>query len=368
MRTIVGVGDPKAVQKYSTFLAVDVGRESYFSRKFMGEGEQAQTPLQVITDLESDAGDKVSYDVVMQLRQKPVEGDNPIEGKGEKLRFYTDSLLIDQARGNVDTGGRMTRKRTIHDMRKIARTRQAEWWARIFDELWFMYLSGARGINPDFTYETSYTGFAGNSFVAPDSNHILYAGSATAKNNLASTDKMTKLFIERLVTKAQVMGGGVQGIPAIQPCKVAGEERYVMVLHPWAEHDLRQSTDWLEIQKALSSAEGRNTPIFQNALGMHRGVVLHSHKGVIRFSDYGAGGNISAVRNLFLGRQAGVIAFGTRGTGFRFDWHEEPQDHGNAVEISTSTIFGMKKTAFTIDGVSRDFGVIAADCAAADPS
>ena len=38
MKTVVGVGDPKAVQKYSAFLAVDVGRKSYFNKKFMGVG------------------------------------------------------------------------------------------------------------------------------------------------------------------------------------------------------------------------------------------------------------------------------------------------------------------------------------------
>lgn len=134
MRTIVGVGDPKAVQNYSAFLAVDVGRESYFNKKFMGEGVEAQTPLQTLRHLENDAGDKISYDLVMQLKMKPVQGDNILRGKEEDLKFYTDSLLIDQLRGGVNTGGKMSRKRTIHDLRKVARVRQSEWWARLFDE------------------------------------------------------------------------------------------------------------------------------------------------------------------------------------------------------------------------------------------
>ncbi len=36
--------------------------------------------------------------------------------------------------------------------------------------------------------------------------------------------------------------------------------------------------------------------------------------------------------------------------------------------ITTASIFGVKKTAFTIDGVSRDFGVVAIDTACTDPS
>lgn len=134
-RTIVGLGDPKAVRKFSAFLAVDVGRSSYFNKKFMGVGIEAQTPVQALPHLENDAGDSISYDLVMQLRMQPVEGDRILEGNEEDLKMYTDSLYIDQARGGVNTGGRMTRKRTIHDLRKVARARQSEWWARVFDQL-----------------------------------------------------------------------------------------------------------------------------------------------------------------------------------------------------------------------------------------
>ncbi len=370
-KTIIGLNDAKAVKRYSAFLAVDVGRESYFNKKFMGVGEQAQTPLQTLPQLESDAGETISYDLVMQLKMQPIEGDNTLDGNEEDLKFYTDSVTIDQARGGVNTGGRMTRKRTIHDLRKIARVRQGEWWARLFDELIFIYLSGARGINADFLYPTSYTGFANNAFSAPDSQHLMYGGAATSKASLAATDKMSTTLIERLVARATMMGGGTTGTPQIQPVKIDGEEHYVFVMNPWQEYDMRTNAStgqWLDIQKAAATAEGRNNPIFKGALGMFNKVVLHTHKAAIRFTDYGAGSNVAACRALFMGRQAGVVAFGSPGTGLRFDWHEESRDNGNQAVISTSSIFGVKKTAFTIAGTSTDFGVIAADTAATDPN
>lgn len=366
MRTIVGLNDPKAVKRYSAFLAVDVGRESYFNRKFMGVGVEAQTPLQTLPQLESDAGENITYDLVMQLRMQPVEGDNILEGKEEDLKFYTDSVLIDQMRGGVNTGGRMTRKRTIHDLRKIARSRQSEWWARVFDELFFMYLSGARGINADFIYPTTYTGFAGNAFVAPDSAHLLYGNDASAKANLDSADVMDLRLIDRAATRADTMGGGTSGIPMIEPIKIDGEDHFCVVMHPFQAHAMRTNTStgqWFDIQKAAAAAEGRNNPIFKGSLGMYNNVVLHKHRSVIRFSDYGAGSNVAAARALFMGRQAGVVAFGSPGTGLRFDWNEESRDNGNMAVITTSTICGIKKTAFTIDGTSRDFGVMSLDTA-----
>lgn len=371
MKTIVGLNDPKAVKKFSAFLAVDVGRKSYYSKKFMGVGEEAQTPIQMLPHLENDAGEQISYDLVMQLKMQPIEGDNTLEKKEEDLKFYTDSLYIDQLRGGVNTGGRMTRKRTIHDLRKIARVRQSEWWARVFDELCFMYLSGARGINPDYIFPTTYTGFANNAFVAPDDQHILYGGAATSKATIANTDVFDLKLIDRAVARADMMGGGTTGIPSIQPCEIDGEDHFVTVMNPWQEYAVRTNTNtgqWLDIQKAAASAEGRNNPIFKGALGMYNNVVLHKHKGVVRFSDYGAGSNLNAARALFMGRQAAVMAFGSPGTGLRFDWHEETQDRGNQAVITTATIVGIKKSAFTIEGTSRDFGVIALDSYVADPS
>ena len=71
-QTIIGVGDDKAVKKYSAFLAVDTPRKSYWSRKFMGDGENASMPLQRLTDLESDAGDLITFDLSMQLSMQLV--------------------------------------------------------------------------------------------------------------------------------------------------------------------------------------------------------------------------------------------------------------------------------------------------------
>lgn len=371
-KTVVGVGDPKAVKRFSAFLAVDVGRQSYFNRKFMGVGEAAQTPLQTLPHLENDAGDQISYDLVMQLKMKPIQGDANLRGNEEELKFYTDSLYIDQLRGGVNTGGKMSRKRTIHDMRDIARKRQSEWWARLFDETMFQYLSGARGVNADFIEDTSFTGYAGNAFVAPDSQHILYGGNATSKATIDSADKLDLTAVDKAAARAETLGGGTSGIPSLEPCKIDGEPHFVLVMHPWQEYDLRTSTStgqWLDIQKAATGAEGRANPIFKGGLGMYNNVVLHKHKGVIRFTDYGSAtpGTVHAARALFLGRQAGVVAFGSPGTGLRFDWHEEMEDRGNQVVITTSSIFGVKKTAFTIDGTSRDFGVVAIDTACAEP-
>ncbi len=369
-RTVVGLNDPKSVKRWSGYLAVDVGRTAYFNKKFMGVGEEASTPIQVLEQLESDAGEQVVYDLSMQLKGEGVESDNTLEGAEEDLKFYTDNLYIDQLRHGVNTGGRMTRKRTLHDLRKIAKRRLTEWWARIFDEILFIYLSGARGVNADFVTSTSYAGRANNLLTPPDTSHILYGGVATSKASMVTTDKMAPTVVERLVVKATMMGGGSQQLPQIQPIMVDGEEHYVLLMNPFQAYDLRIASGtntWMDIQKAAATAEGRANPIFKGGLGMINNVVLHQHKACIRFGDYGAGANVAACRALFMGVQAAVIAFGSPGTGMRFDWYEEMDDRGNQLVVDTGSIFGVKKSTFAINGVNTDFGVIAVDTAAADP-
>jgi N4-gp56 family major capsid protein len=366
-RTIVGVNDAKAVKKWAGLLAYDTSHKSYFNQRFMARGAEAEVPIQILTDLESDAGEQISYDLLAELKMAPVEGEDILEGKEEGQKFYTDQIYIDQARCGVNTGGRMTRKRTLHDLREKAKRQQSSWWARLMDELLFIYLSGARGVNANFLLPTGYTGRANNALVAPDANHAVFGGDATLFSNLDANDKFDLRLIDRAKTKADSQGGGATDIPVLQPCKIDGEETFVCVMHTFQEDDLRSNTNtgqWMDIQKAAAGAEGRKNPLFKGSLGMYRGVILHSHRNVIRFNNAGAG-NVEAARGLFMGSQAAVVAFGSPGTNLRFDWHEETRDNGDKVVISTSSIFGVKKVTFTTGAGAQDFGVFALDTAAA---
>ena len=374
-RTIIGVNDAKAVKRYAGLLAYDESQKSYFNQRFIGRGAEAETPIQLLTDLESDAGEMISYDLLAELKMAPIEGENNLESNEEQQKFFTDTIYIDQARCGVNTGGRMTRKRTLHNLREKARRQQSSWWARLKDEIRFIYLSGARGVNANFLVPTTWTSRANNALVSPDSNHLLYGGNATAKNNMtneasgvAGSDTFDLRLIDRAKTKADSQGGGATGIPVLQPCKLDGNECFVCVMHTFQEDDLRSNTNtaqWLDIQKAAATAEGRNSPLFKGGLGMYRGVILHSHRNVIRFSDYGAGANYEAARALFMGSQALVEAYGSPGTSLRFDWNEETRDNGDKIVISSSCIWGTKKVTFTTDVGAQDFGVFALDTAAA---
>lgn len=362
-QTVIAFGDPKAQKKWSASLAIDQIKKSYFEKKFVGTSDNSI--IQRKTELESDAGDKISFDLSVQLRGEATEGDQRLEGKEENLRFYTDEVIIDQTRKAVSCGGKMTRKRTSHDLRSIAKARASDYWARFCDEMMFIYLSGARGTNADFLFPQGWAGRAGNAIQAPDAGHILYGGDATSKATIDASDTMTRNIIERAQVKATMLQAQDPEAANMVPVNIEGEDRYVCVMSPFQEHNLRNASgaEWLDIQKASAAAEGKNNPIFKGGLGMINNVVLHSHRNAIRFGDYGAGSNVLAARALFLGRQAGVVAYGTSG-GMRWTWEEELKDYKNEPSVASGGIFGFKKTRFN----GKDFGVISIDTAAKDPN
>lgn len=363
-QTVITHNDPKTNKKWSADLAVDTRKKSYFESKFIGVTDNSI--IQRKTELDNGTGDRISFDLSVQMRGEATYGDARLEGKEESLKFYTDEVNIDQVRKAASSGGRMTRKRTVHNLRTIAKSRLSDWFARFYDEALFMYLSGARGINADFTAPTSYAGFARNPFEAPDDSHILFGGDSLSKQTITSEDIMTRDVIERANTKAAMMQAEDPDTANMVPVKINSEEHYVCVMSPYQEHDLRNSDKggWLEIQKAASSAEGRSNPIFKGGLGMINGTILHSHRNVIRFNDYGAGADLPAARALFMGRQAAVVAYGNGGGGVRYQWEEDIRDYGNELSVASGFIGGMKKTRFN----NRDFGVVAIDTFAKNPN
>jgi N4-gp56 family major capsid protein len=362
--TSIPFGSVHAVKRWSGALFLDTNTKSYWARKFIGEGDNFI--IQRLTDLQTDAGDTITFDLSLQLRELPTYGDNRLEGSEESLRFAQDSIKIDQMRKGVSAGGKMSRKRTIHNIRKIGRDRLSDYWAKFKDEMYFIYLSGARGINQDFIETTAWVGHAQNSIQAPDAGHQMYGGDATSKASIDSADKMSRGVIEKAGVKAAMIRASNPNLQNVMPVMINGEAHYVTIMSKFQSHDMRtgDTTGWLDMQKAAAAAEGRNNPIFKGGLGMLNNIVLHEHESVIRFNDYGATVNLPAARALFLGRQAGVEAWGNANQGSRFDWSEIVKDHGNEPTVASGCIVGVKKTRFN----GTDYGVIAIDTYAADPN
>ena len=373
MRTLIGVNDRQSVKKWATMLSVAVNKSSYFARKMTGEGKDARLPIQRIDDLEQGSGDEVTVDLLMPMSMEPVVGDETLAGKEQALKYYTDRLRIDQVRGGADLGPRMSKKRTLRDLRQDAKRASTDWWKRLMDELYFIYLSGSRGTGAGHVWSANNAFFNVNPLTAPDNMHMMYGGTATSKASLTAADGFKLRLIDKAVAKAETMGGDGTDELSMLPIQIEGGEHFVALMHTYQFDSLKSDTatgQWLDIQKAAAGAEGRKNPIYEGSEGMYASVILHKHRNVIGFNDYGAGSNLPARRALILGSQAAMVAYGSGDGETRFSWTEEEKDHGNSVAIGTHSIMGVKKATYKSkdDSVVRDFGVIAVDTYAADPN
>jgi N4-gp56 family major capsid protein len=361
-RTVIATGDSQTVKHYSAAMFMECIPQSFFLSKFIGKAkrvdkQRTQTdpdyPIQILTDLENDAGDAISYDLFTRAKGQGIEGDNVLRGNEEKLVVYTDTVKIDQLRHGMDCGGRMTRKRTRHNLREVAKSNLAGWWAERFDELFMMYLAGERGDDSSiWVLPTGYAAFAGNTLTGPDSTKDIYAGAATTTASIVASDTFTIDLIDDAVSLADL------STPLMRKCKVGGKSfRAVLILHPYAVRDLRTNTSvgqWMDLNKA-AGVRGPENPIFSgdDFIGVYNGVAIFKHPKVPYHNDWG-GAAVTGARNFMLFAQSGVIAFGSPGNGLRFSWHEEEEDRGNVQVIDTGSMFGVKKAVFN----SVDFGVV----------
>ena len=348
-----------AVQRWSTSLAVEAAKKQYFA-KFIGTSKDDLITVQ--NELNKGAGEKVTIGLRMKLTDYGIEGDNTIEGHAhgeEALTFYHDYLFIDQLRKSTKSKGKMTEQRVPYNLRQEGRDALAVWWAEEMDEEIMCYLAGARGV-ATMHNATNWTGRANNTLTAPDAAHLVVAGGHV-KATLVNTDVMELSLVEKLVAKSETTD------PMIQPFMIGGEKKFVFLMHTFQAFDLRTSTttnDWLDITKTTDTGRGEASKLYTGKLGEYADVILHKHRNVIRFSDYGAGGNLPAARALFMGAQAGLMAYGQDSGPSRYSWNEDKDDRGNALAITAGTIFGIKKTRFN----AKDFGVVAVDTYSADPT
>lgn len=344
--TAFGTNDAQTVKIWSSLTFREMLKATLFSR-FMGASKNSI--IVRLRELEKSAGDQIKYDLLMQMSNSGVTGDNRMKGNEEALVYYQDTVNIDQLR-NAHAFRRMSQQRTLHDMRMDAKANLADWWSGTIDSYMFRALCG----------DTSLT--HGQTATAPTSNHIIYSGDATSTGTIGSNDQITLADLDYCKEKAKTLS------PMIRPTMVDGQEYFVVVVHPYSVTDLRLDTaqsaytTWPDIQM-YANKRGLNNPIFTGALGVYNGMILFESTRL-----YSPASNV--MRNLFLGAQAGVFATGNAydaiersriGKQNEMSWYEEVDDYGNEKGISVGCIFGINKSVFN----SADYGLVTIESYAA---
>lgn len=420
-QTTIPLGHPLARKVFGSAVFAEMVQQPTFLNRLTGPAptlsdskaklEKMQTPagypIVRVTDLASSAGDTVSVDIFNILQGRPVTGDTKIAGKMMNLTATSQDIKINQLRGGVDSGGRMTQQRTLHDLRSVGRAALSGWWARLNDQIKLVHLAGARGSHntPDWVVPLASDPEFANILVNADSSSRvlpptfdkhMYAGDATSLATLDGTDILTLNDIDKMRAKIDEMPVPMQPIMLPDDPAANDEPLYLLMVSVRQWHYLQNRTGTTAWRTFLQNARERSSknPLFSGEPGMWNGILIKKMRRPIRFApgevvnvctdsadatvststvsaNLGvSGGTGYAVdRAILLGAQALAECWGMHSkSGTHMSWHEEASDHDNVLEASISAIGGWSKLRFRDStGYLRDHGVMVIDSTAPDP-
>ena len=317
--TSYGVNDALAVKLWSKELAVEALKKTYFAN-FIGTG--AGSLIQLKTETQKGAGDKINFGLRMQASGDGVLGDGVLEGNEESLTTYSDAVYIDQLRHAHRTGGRVSEQRVPFDLRQECKDSLSDWWANRLDFAFANQICGNTG-----QADTRYTG--NQATIAPSSTRIVYANSSrNSEATINSSDTFTLSMIDKAVEAARTAS------PMIRPLKINGSDYYVAFLHDYQVTDLRINTStgqWLDIQKSsMMGGKIEDNPIMTGALGVYNGVILYRWNRIPVAPSSAAAGAGNVRRAVLCGAQAAMLAFGQDNSPSKFTWVEKLFDLNGA--------------------------------------
>lgn len=308
-----------------------------FMNRFMGEG--ANSPIQVVRNLQKSAGEYIEFGLSTKLSGDGVTGDDELEGNEEEILTYQNELHIDQLRHAVRLKGRMDEKKVAYQMRKDAKEKLKIWWAERIDREILAKLCG----------DTTKT-FA-NTPTAPSANRAIWAGNAGADNSLTAGMVMDTKVLDAAKELALTVS------PKVRPIKMegsqeTGESKYIVIMHPYQFTALRKDPVFNQIQRE-ANVRGSANPLMTGAVAEYNGLIIYQHELAYRFTNTGS---VTCARAILMGQQAGIM-----GIGEDERWTEEEKDYKNKWGIAAGRIFGVIKPKFN----SEDYGVITIATAAA---
>lgn len=363
-RTTILPSDPNKRKAWAAAVANDSAKDQYFSRMVGPEGSASAIIKK--TDTEKGAADEVVTALVAKLRGAPITEGQKLAGSEFRLQHAAHTMRINEFRHGVNVGARIEQSRVGFNLKRQGREKLTEYIKELYEEVICMAASGARGSGDEIQhFGTDYAGYP-NALRAPDAAHYFCGPANTrVKATLVVGDLMTLATLNKLRTKAKKMlGGQPDKSVKMTPVRKGGKECYILAVAPEVMQDVRDDSGaqgWFEAQKALTTAIGKESEIFKGGAGMFNGVLIDEMETCVKFTDYGAGGNVPAARSLFMAANGVAIAHGTKGQddGMTVALDEDTDDRKHDHILFFEMIFGADKCQFN----AMDYGLITVDTA-----
>lgn len=289
-------------------------KDSYFDKFTAMDGSNV---VHQNKDLTNVKGDSVVFGLMMNLTGSGVEGNRQkLSGAEDTLNIY-DFTVQTQLVRNAVSRFEADDQKSQYDMLKEIKVVLKQWLSDWLDNKLISRLS-----------------------YNPSNGEVLYASAAGTQSSITANDKLTTTIISRAKRKAMMHA------PKVQPIKVDGMDKYIMLVHPWAARDLKDDPKWLAAQQN-ANIRGSKNPIFTGALGEYDGVILYEYERV-QTGNIGAS-SANVCQNLLLGKQAACFAVARPAKHI-----EQTDDYGNIAGNGIAFYGAVEKTKFN----GLDYGVI----------
>lgn len=418
--TNIPSGSSLARKEYSVALTTQVLRSPTNRRKLMGAAPQMADlsakaglqsepgmPLVQVTDLTKSAGDAVSCDAFNIATGKPLMGDRNAEGRGQRLSSSSMDVKIDNATWGVDAGGKMSQKRTKHNLRLIAMKQHLGYWPSLMWQRTLVQLAGLRGQQTGQSWKVplvsdpDFADIMVNPVKAPTYNrHYVVDGSTLVKGgaqlaSIDSTDMLKLSHLDELAVRLKSMDTKMQ--PVIindDPAAMDSPIRGVLFVGPGSYKslltDLTASNNIRAFQQAAwnRASYGSKHPLFRGEVGMWNGILVREMDYSILMNAGDAVAHVTAAnrltatetdvtvnsigasyqveRSLLMGAQAAFCAYGTSPSDDVGAMYEHWYNLDRNVEIFAEFMGGEAKVRYNFineggDPEPTDVGVMAID-------
>lgn len=394
---VFGAGVFAGVQSAPGFMNLLSGKmpqQSDAEAKLKGQTDGGY-PIVKVTDLSKEAGDTISADLFNIFTGKPVMGDRRLSGRGMTTTSSSMDVSINRSRGMADNGGKMTQKRTRHNLRGIISAGLTNWAGRLEDQRCLVHLAGARGTQATADWvipvaaDPDFNDIMVNTVKAPTKNRRFYANDATAPTDLGTNDLLSLKDFDRIGALLKESNVPLQPVIYENDDYAWNSPLWVCFVteRQWAYLKRPSQTQYsAAAQNAVKRFQGQKHPLFNGDSIMWNGILIKPlGRYAIRFKagdsvivDTGGadGGTytestvtaaVDTDRAIIVGAQALIKAYGNEATSmYHYAWNEELTDHKAALEVSLSMMEGTAKTRFKINGIDTDHGVAVIDSYAPD--
>jgi N4-gp56 family major capsid protein len=312
--------------------------------KFIGEGPN--NVIQRRTDLNAKKGQTLEFDLLKKLTGDPVINEEELTGNEEKMEFVTDTVKIAEMAFAVKKYGKFEDIKSKKNLLSLAKGELSLHMRETYDSYIVRLLSG------DTTLDSGDGAWTGT---APSTNRKLYGGNWDGASGIDTGDDWLRVRdLSRAKQYARVTCG-------IRPVMVEGVETYVVIMHPYVWGMIRAKDPDYENALLYAEQRGKENPMWSGIHGWWDGMAIYLNDHCITNATYS-----TAYRSLFLGAQAGILAWGEGPYA-----GEQDYDYGRKKGVSISMLWGFAKSVLGPDDFQSpstytdDYGVVTIDSYAA---